>query len=73
MNQGGCKAETGQMAGKNPKQDQNQRMLSMVTLRSVSRVIPWGLGGLLATLTMLAALIDVKNLLTGKDPDAGKD
>ena len=45
----------------------------MVTLRSVSRVIPWGLGGLLATLTMLAALIDVKNLLTGKDPDAGKD
>ena len=44
-----------------------QRMLSMIPLCSVSRAIPWGLGGSLATLT------DVKNWHTGKDPDAGKD
>ena len=44
-----------------------QRLLSMIPLYSVSRVISWDLGGSLATLT------DVKNWLTGKDPDAGKD
>ena len=44
-----------------------QRLLSMIPLCSVSRVIPWDLGGSLATLT------DVKNWLTGKDSDAGKD
>jgi hypothetical protein len=48
-------------------------MLSMIPLCSVSRVIPWDLGGSLATLTMLANLTDVKNWLTGKDPDAEKD
>ena len=38
-----------------------QRLLSMIPLCSVSRVIPWDLGGSLATLTMLANLTDVKN------------
>ena len=38
-----------------------QRMLSMIPICSASRVIPWDLGGSLATLTMLANLTDVKN------------
>ena len=61
MNQGGCKVETGQTAGKNPKQDQNPEGAKhghpalSITSHSL------GFGGIVATLTILATLTDVKN------------
>ena len=64
---GDAEVETGQTDGKNPKQDQNPEAAKhdspVLSITSHSL----GSGRLLATLT------DVKNWLTGKDSDAGKD
>ena len=61
MNQAQCKVETGQMDGKNAKQDQNPEDAKhghpalSITSHSL------GFGGIVATLTVLATLTDVNN------------